>query len=569
MATNFLRLTLSVLSIFILLSPALTYNATKTFTLDLIDESQEYHENLVRRQVEDNGWRKSDILYVSATAIQSNSTQLQFFVNVSIGDRNKNLKLAVSQSSYTWVASPWNSTQDCPPLIESFVCSNIRSSGFFSLYPPDSSSYRNLSGSFDLLFTDDSYVQAQLFAIGHWGRDKFRLGQLTIDDVNFGVGRSYNETSILGLGSSSYFTKYPITKYPTFLEVMQKNDIINTPSYGIYIGDIRGREASGKSITFGGVDVAKFALPVKTLSGGSSYSYPLNLLGIDIVSGGEVISKPLERSEGAPRSYASMLKLSAFSIHLPSDAFYLVTTNLGAWAEELGYIIDRVPPDGSGLNFTFTDGLSIFVPYSQMAAPISSTQYVLLLVPNDKDIIFGTPFFRSAYVFYDFQNDEVSIARALYNITASNITEVGANKASLSVIKWLYEDPNQRSNQTTSSRPTQRPTGGPNIAVIIGGVVAGVTVVSIIGGISIYLFKSPPSDPRIITVVPQMQEENGTDQAPRPASDHNEYINGQLSTTRPIDPSSVTSPVSAMSTNSWVRPGNSTALNPRANAYQI
>ncbi|KAF3171465.1 hypothetical protein TWF106_005468 [Orbilia oligospora] len=347
---------------------------------------------------------------------------------------------------------------------------------------------------------------------------------------------------------------------------MQNNDIINTPSYGIYLGDIRRREASGKSITFGGIDVAKFTLPLKTLT--SSY---LSLRGIDIVSEGKVVSTPLERSDKTTQTYISTLEFDAFSIHLPSNVFNLVATVLRARVEEPNYIIDTLPPDGSGLNFTFTNGLSIFVPYSQMATPISNSQYLLLLEPNDKDIILGTPFFRSTYVFYDFHNGEISIASALYNITASNITEVGAKKASISVIKWLYEDPNQKSSPTPSSRPVQRftnDTGGPDVAVILGGVVAAVAVVSMIG-VSIYLLSSRKSDLRITTVLPQMQEGNGMGQAPHPASNHHEYINGQLSPTQPIDSSSVTSPVSVVTTNSWVRPESITAINPRANAYQI
>ncbi|KAF3309185.1 hypothetical protein TWF173_011344 [Orbilia oligospora] len=346
---------------------------------------------------------------------------------------------------------------------------------------------------------------------------------------------------------------------------MQKNDIINTPSYGIYIDDIRGGEDSGKSITFGGIDVAKFTLPLKTLSTPSNYS--LSLLGIDIVSERKVVSKPLELPGSSPR--VSILGLGAASIHLPSDVFDLVMTDLGA--EGPDYLIDTLPPDGSGLNFAFADGLSIFVPYSQMAAPILSNHYLVLLVPNDGDIILGTPFFRSAYVFFDFQNEEISIAPALYNITASNIIEVGANNASILDIKWLYEDGTREPTPlpTNSPRPIPTPGASSDTAVIVVGVVAGVAIVSIAVAVSLYLLCYRSRNPRIITVVPQMQEGNGMTPVHSLAPYNSQGVNGQFSPTQPIYSSSVTSTVPATSTNPWTRPGNVTALNPRTNAHQI
>ncbi|KAK6513992.1 hypothetical protein TWF506_008422 [Arthrobotrys conoides] len=547
MATNVSGLILSVLYIFILLSPAL--KADKTFTLDLIEDSDTYHGNLFRRQA-GAGWRSTDILY--------NSSDFQFYVEVNIGDKSKNLRLGVVQNPYTWVASPWNRTQDCPPLTQTLACSRVHGSGFFSLNPPDSSSYRNLSDDFDIEYRDNRY------AIGYWGRDKFRLGQLTIDDVNFGVGRFYNATPSIGLERSD-----SDTPYPTFLEVMQENDIINTPTYGIYVGDIRGREDSGKSISFGGIDVAKFTRPLRTFSSRSDYA--LDLLSIDIISGGVVASKPLERPTTSP--VVADLNFGTAAIHLSSDVFGLVMNDLGARASD-DYIINTLPPEGSGLNFTFVDGLSIFVPYSQMIVQIpETTWYLVLLLSNDRNTVLGTPFFRSAYVFYDPQNQEFSIAPALYNISASNITEVGANNASVSEIGWLYEDPSSIISPTESPTPPQ-PTQSPasettisNTAIIVGGTVGGVALIIIILAICYYFFFYRPSHPRVVTVVPQMQGPYAG-QAPLPAPYPHGYTNEQFSPAKPGYSSPVTSPVSTVSANPWVYPQDN-APNRNPTAYEL
>ncbi|KAF3928144.1 Barrierpepsin [Arthrobotrys entomopaga] len=213
-------------------------------------------------------------------------------------------------------------------------------------------------------------------AKGVWVQDKFRLGQLTVDvnNINFGVASRYNTTPVLGLDTST-----SDVLYPTFLEVMQSQDIINTVTYGIYLGDIRGRDDAGKSIIFGGLDVAKFQWPLKTYS--SVTGYKLDLLTINI---------------------------------------------------------------------------------------------------------------RSAYVFYDFRNLEISLAPSIFNVTATNVTEVGVNNASVTALEWLTENSSVTSvipeppppPPPTTSPPTPTFTPEPvkklNIGRIVGEAVGGVTGLAVI-----------------------------------------------------------------------------------------
>ncbi|KAK6352523.1 hypothetical protein TWF730_009347 [Orbilia blumenaviensis] len=548
------KLAFSAFSVLTLFS--LATRADKTVTLDLIDESAKFHQgDLVRRQ-SGEGWRSTDIIY--------NSTEYQFYVDVGIGDKNKNLRLGVIQNPFTWVASRWNSTHDCPPLTQTYACGRIRGSGFFSLDPPDSSTYRNLSDDFDILYSDNRY------SIGTWGRDKFRLGQLTIDDVNFGVGEFYNATPALGLERSD-----STTKYPTFLEVMQDQGIINTATYGIYVGDIRGREDSGKSITFGGIDTAKFGRPLRTFS--SQTTYALDLLSVGIVSQGNVVSTPLDQPINSP--LVAHLNFGTASIHLPSDAFDVVMDDLGAKPSN-NYDILTLPPEGSGLNFTFSGGFSIFVPYSQMiSANPDSAWYTVLVVPNNRNTILGTPFFRSAYVFYDFQNEEFSIAPALFNVTASNVTEVGVDNASVSVYEWLYVDdtpaliPSPSPSPSPPTDPVNKDSGGSSVPVgaIAGGAAGGAVLIGIIIGVCVYIFYYRPRHPRFqnddlyngggqMTQAPAHMPLPPPGPAPGPPPGPGVFTNEQFSPTKPMySPpvgSPVGSPVSELSPNPWNRPEN-------------
>ncbi|KAF3935269.1 Candidapepsin-7 [Dactylella cylindrospora] len=261
--------------ILLALSPAV-YTA-KTFSLDLIEARgwADFNE-LQKRQQSGNGFRTTDLTY--------NSSTFDFFVDVNIGNENANFKLSVIQNPHTWVARRWNSTLQCHPA-DNCAASNI--SGFFSYDDPASStSYTNLS-DFSISYTDGRY------AYGQWARDSFRLGQLNVPDVNFGIVDTYNATPALGLEKSA-----SNTPYSTFLEVMLENDMINTLTYGIYIGDARARDDTGKSISFGGIDIAKFKKPLKTYD--STTVYNLDLIGVDIIVNGETTETPLDPDTDSP-----------------------------------------------------------------------------------------------------------------------------------------------------------------------------------------------------------------------------------------------------------------------------
>lgn len=516
-----------------------TLEAAKTLTLDLIEERSEGPslERLRRRQSGD-GWRSTDLIY--------NSTVFSFYVDISIGDNSKSVKLAVVQNPFTWVARKWNRTRDCSPgpLMDATACGQGQYSGLFNLYPPDSTSYRNLTSDFDIEYTDDR------FATGIWGRDDFRLGQLTIPNVNFGVSSYYNATPQVGLSKSD-----STTQYPTFLEVMQTENIINTVTYGIYLGDIRGRSDSGKSITFGGIDAAKFQRPLRTFS--SRVGYTLELFKITILSRGNTVLTPLDQPKSRPESVN--LNFGTASIHVPTDIFEAIMADLGASPAD-DYYLKTLPPDDSGIEFVFGGNLTIFVPYSQMITPSSVYDgwYLVLLYPNDDRWVFGTPFFRSAYVFYDFQNEELSLAPALYNTSASNVTEIGINNASVTTVEWLLQDPNAIIDPVPDPIPDPTPEpppdpspkpptpsgGGTNVGAIAGGAVGGVAALAIIVIAVWYFFfrnkdtAPPPMAPDTVPPTPMVENKGNGGGFPGGG-----YTNDQFSPIKPNFTTPVMPPV--------------------------
>ncbi|KAK6543566.1 hypothetical protein TWF694_000310 [Orbilia ellipsospora] len=508
--------------------------AAKVLSLDIYENRDIVPEALQRRQTGD-GARIVDLVY--------NESNYLFFVDISIGDKNKVVKLAVIQNPYTWVAQKWNRSRDCSPIMIPDDCDRGRTSGLFSFNPRDSSTYRNLSGTFDSEYVDGGY------AIGVWGRDKFRLGQLTvdIDNVNFGVANHYNKTPVLGLDTST-----SDVLYPTFLEVMQSQNIINTVTYGIYLGDIRGRNDTGKTITFGGLDVAKFQWPLKTYS--SVTGYKLDLFMINIKYGSAITATPLDEAKISP--VVADLNFGTPALWLPEEVFYTIMTDLGA-SKTNYYAINELPPDDAGLELIFASNLTIFIPYTQILIPLPGGYYLpSLVMSTDDSITLGTPFFsRSAYVFYDYQNLEISLAPSLYNVTASNVTEVGVNNASITSLEWLIASPSTTSVITeppppTISPPTATTTPVPakklNVGIIAGAAVGGLVVLLLII-IAIWYFVSrnrnrntgtAPIAPDAMPPTAMMSEKTTS------GSISVAFANSQFSPTKPNDLSPPISPIS-------------------------
>ncbi|KAK6540267.1 hypothetical protein TWF694_009080 [Orbilia ellipsospora] len=449
--------------------------AAKTVKLDLFEERD---LSLHRRQSTGDGTRDINLIW--------NSTTFRYYAYVTIGDSNQNLKLAIIQNPFTWVPRPWNRSVDCDDYYNDCEASSL--SGYFNVNPPDSSTYRNLSAStpFSIEYDDGGDVT------GIWGQDDFRMGDITVPKVNFGVIEQYGTRKpCIGLDKSD-----SSVDYPSFLEVMQSQNLINTPTFGVYLGDLRGKDDTGKSITFGGIDTLKFKLPLKTVS--SKNGYTLDLIGVNLI-GDNGLNTTEIATGGSPQSVT--ISFSTPSIFLPTDIFNDIMNFLGA-SESNDYDIRKLPAENTGIEFVFRDDLRIFVPFSQMILPDTyNPGWYTTLIQEDTDggFYLGSPFFRAAYVFYDYANSEISIAPSILNVTNSNITEIGVNNASVTTLQWLYvtDEPNTLPTSTTTSSPTPEPTSNPKKSIIgpvVGGVVGGIAVIAAAIGIFFYLNRRKKPD---------------------------------------------------------------------------
>lgn len=170
--------------------------------------------------------------------------------------------------------------------------------------------------------------------------------------------------------------------------------------------------------------------------------------------------------------------------------------------EQFFYYAGAVQSDGSNLvdcellantegtvNFGFggANGPVIKVPFSEFAIPTTQPQKMpngntacdLGMSPSD-DWILGDTFLRSAYVVYNLDNLAIGIAQTAFNVTSSNVKEIGGDNngvgTSVSQTITVYQSatgvPGQDAGSTTVSIPasatgqftltggiTQAPTG--------------------------------------------------------------------------------------------------------------
>lgn len=249
---------------------------------------------------------------------------------------------------------------------------------------------------------------------------------------------------VLGIG-------YPINEvqvsrnngkpYPNLPSAMKNAGLIQTTAYSLWLNDL---DASTGSILFGGINTGKFqgdlfSLPIQKVQGAySAFVIALTDLSMNVESEGQ----PFE-SSSLP---APVLLDSGSSLtYLPEDITATIFEEVGVMfnrRQGIGYVPCNMPiGEGSGFNFTFSEP-SIFVGMDEMIISASSggsgpqpefsdgsPACIFGIAPSTSGLsVLGDSFLRSAYVVFDLENNEISIARTNFNSTEDDILEITAGK---------------------------------------------------------------------------------------------------------------------------------------------
>ncbi len=326
--------------------------------------------------------------------------QVSYASDITVGSNKQKLTVVIDTgSSDLWVPDSQVSCQAGQGQDPNF-CKN---EGTYS--PSSSSSSQNLNSPFSIEYGDGTTSQ------GTWYKDTIGFGGISITKQQFAdVTSTSVDQGILGIG---YKTHEAEGNYDNVPVTLKNQGIISKNAYSLYLNS---RQATSGQIIFGGVDNAKYsgaliALPVTSDNELRIHLNTVKVAGQSINADVDVLLDSGTTITYLQQGVADQV-ISAFNGQETYDAngnlFYLVDCNLSG-----------------SVDFDFDKNARISVPASEFTAPLYTEdgqvydQCQLLFGTSDYNIL-GDNFLRSAYIVYDLDDNEISLAQVKYT-TASNI----------------------------------------------------------------------------------------------------------------------------------------------------
>ncbi|EPS41190.1 hypothetical protein H072_4912 [Dactylellina haptotyla CBS 200.50] len=366
---------------------------------------------------------------VSKTAYQKldnkrSTKDFLFYANITLGTPEQPLRLHIDTgSSDIWVETPGSE-----------ICRTSKNGcSIGGTYDnTTSSTYQYVEGNFAI-----SYVDGQ-FASGEYAKDTFHIGGVGVSDVQFGIGfKGTSEEGILGIGFEA--RQSGVTKgqaeYPGLITQMVKQDLINSRAYSIWLNDLN---AESGEILFGGIDAGKYdgsltTIPLSKRTGfDRATDFIISLHGLTITNGDEEPRILMNESRTIP----ALLDTGASFTYLPQDVANQLVDLVGAQTVS-EYKGPAVNCSKRAMDETFRfqfAGTSITVKLRDFIIDATDEPnednhilcyFGILGISEGSVLTLGDTFLRSAYVVYDMDNEEISIAQTIFNSTVTNILEIG------------------------------------------------------------------------------------------------------------------------------------------------
>ncbi|KAI7205546.1 hypothetical protein KC316_g187 [Hortaea werneckii] len=307
--------------------------------------------------------------------------------------------------------------------------------GTFS--PDDSSTYHVVdpSPAFNTSFGDGSTAE------GPFGEDTVGIGDVRIENVQFGVAQEVNATTgyaigLMGLGYSyNEATQYI---YPNMPEVLRDTGVINSRLYSVYLNDLS--DISG-TILFGGIDTSKYTGELTTLdilpdaiSGGIS-QFITTVTDLSLTSNGQTTdlftggSNSIAAYESTDSALPVLLDTGSAAWSMPQSYYREYIAPSFPYIDSYGLCACSHRQDQTTLHLTFGASISIQVPMSDIIVPIynsttrepvpyseSEDACAFLIVPAEPTgygfQTLGDAILRSLYVVFDLDNGQLSLAQA-------------------------------------------------------------------------------------------------------------------------------------------------------------
>ncbi|KAL4973821.1 aspartic peptidase domain-containing protein [Aspergillus desertorum] len=365
-----------------------------------------------------------------------------YSTNLTIGNPPQPVEVSVDTGSADlWVVYSGNPVCD----VRGTRCDE------FGTYDPNSSrSYDGLSDEFSIKYGDSSWAE------GYYGIDTLTIENAEIPEVQFAVAvQSSIDKGILGIGySTNVVSTY---RYANLPERLVANNITSSNAYSLWLNRLGSDEGT---ILFGGINTAHYTGPLRTLPvvryNGNYIHLWLTLTEMGVDSASDDITKSysdIKSTDGKQElPFVALLDSGATLTYLPSNIVAQIFSDLDVHLyepEQFGYVpCDTYLVGREDYNLTFTfSGVTIRVPLRELVLrdAISGPGRNALPLPNSNNTdeesclfgilpntdlfpILGDTFLRSAYVVFDLDNNEISLAQANADPGDDRILEIGSGE---------------------------------------------------------------------------------------------------------------------------------------------
>ncbi|KAI1427063.1 aspartic-type endopeptidase [Xylaria sp. FL1777] len=343
-----------------------------------------------------------------------------YFVNATIGTPAQSFRLHLDTgSSDLWVNTPTSS-----------LCASRSGPCDFagSYVANDSSTYEYVGSWFNISYVDGSG------ASGDYVSDTITIGSTTVDKLQFGIGYvSSSAQGILGIGYPANEVQVGRAQkdaYDNLPAALVSSGQISRNAYSLWLNDL---DASRGSILFGGVDTEQYTGTLQTLpiqANGGVYSEFLITLTAITLGGSKIASN---------QALAVLLDSGSSLTYLPDEIVEVIYNKVGAQYDSsagAAYVPCALASNSSTLDFTFsTPTISVdmgelildLVSSSGRRPTFTDGQEACLfgIAPAGEGTnVLGDTFLRSAYVVYDIDNNQISLAQTKFNATTSAVEEI-------------------------------------------------------------------------------------------------------------------------------------------------
>lgn len=296
--------------------------------------------------------------------------------------------------------------------------------GSFNTAESDSFRLNSSAPNFAITYADGTYAR------GFWGQDSIDMKDFNVSDMSLAV---VNDTTssfgVLGIGLEGLEVTYASSRsaslsytYENFPSRLKSSGAINKVLYSLYLAE---SNADKGSILFGAVDHAKYTGQLQTVPlvniYSSSFDRPIRLdIALDSIS----LQSSTQNVSVSDSKIAALLDSGTTLSYLPTAILNALTQSLRATfskAEGFYKVSCDYNTNSAFVVFNFS-GAEIKVPLSDLILSYGSRQCFLGVLEQSSDAsvdypyaILGDNFIRNAYIVYDLEDYEISLAQANYS----------------------------------------------------------------------------------------------------------------------------------------------------------